>query len=113
LAKDAQEGAALRQEKAKDPKSQLASQACRELQYYVEPRLTAPSTAKFPFCVERDSGASYKGNGHYAASSYVDSQNGFGAMIRMHYWGDVEVITLSDAEGRAIKDSIITNFSHD
>lgn len=50
-------------------------------QQFVEKQLKAPSTAKFPSSREWKIGHS-AGTNEYSASSYVDSQNGFGAMIR-------------------------------
>jgi len=48
---------------------------------YVEQNLSSPSTADFPF---GDRAQQYK-NQTYRASSYVDSQNGFGATIRSNW----------------------------
>jgi hypothetical protein len=53
-------------------------------QLLVEKRLTAPSTAKHPW-----GSSNYKitdlGGNRYTVSSYVDSQNSFGARIRTNY----------------------------
>lgn len=46
----------------------------------VEERLRSPSTAKFPWGAEQYT--MYLGDGKYQIDAYVDSQNGFGAMIR-------------------------------
>lgn len=48
----------------------------------VEGRLKAPRTAKFPF---RDYSIRLQSDCVYVVSSYVDSQNGFGALIRTHW----------------------------
>jgi len=54
----------------------------------VESMLKAPSTAKFPYLE-----AVYSGGNKYALSNYVDSQNGFGAMIRTYYVCEIEFRT--------------------
>lgn len=52
--------------------------------YYIEPRLKAPSTAKFAGL--HDDGTKVVKNGvSYEIASYVDSQNSFGAMLRKYY----------------------------
>lgn len=48
---------------------------------YVEERLVSPRSAKFPWFA---SGV-YLGDGEHYVSSYVDSQNRMGAMIRTYY----------------------------
>lgn len=52
-------------------------------QVYVTKTLKAPSTADFP--VIRSNDVTNLGNGRYKVSSFVDSQNGFGAMIRSNW----------------------------
>jgi hypothetical protein len=54
----------------------------------VKRRLKAPSTAKFPWIVE----GVHMGDCVYRVSSYVDSQNGFGAQIRTNYVAEVKHI---------------------
>lgn len=51
-------------------------------QNFVEQRLKAPSTAKFPLGVYE---ATKDSEGNFVIKSYVDSQNAFGAMIRTTY----------------------------
>ncbi|REH54540.1 hypothetical protein C7448_10260 [Tenacibaculum gallaicum] len=51
-------------------------------QKFVERQLKSPSTAKFP---SLNKSKVEKSNNEYKISSYVDSQNGFGAMIRSNY----------------------------
>lgn len=57
----------------------------REIGLYVQPivksGLKAPRTAKFPW----DLSGAYLGECRYRYSSWVDAQNGFGALIRTHY----------------------------
>lgn len=52
-------------------------------QKFIEPRLKAPASAKFQDF--SDAAVAHMGGGVYTVSSYVDSQNGFGAMLRTHY----------------------------
>lgn len=79
--------------------------ACYMAQSFVEDRLISPSTAEYENCY--DASITYLGNRTYEVLSYVDSQNGFGAMIRSdyyallrdtgedNYWVLVEEITIS------------------
>ena len=53
-----------------------------ECKDFVKARLKAPSTAKFPW-FEYD--ATADDNGNWLVKSHVDSQNSFGAMLRMQY----------------------------
>lgn len=50
-------------------------------QFYVERKLLSPGSAKFPWLVQ----GKPKGPNRWAVSSYVDSQNAMGALIRTHY----------------------------
>lgn len=52
-------------------------------QLFVKERLSAPSTAKFPFGGFRD--VEPLGNGRYRVRSYVDSQNAFGGIVRTKF----------------------------
>lgn len=47
--------------------------------------LKSPSTAKFEFAGHR--GVKYLGDNRYSFSSYVDSQNSFGATVRTYFSG--------------------------
>jgi hypothetical protein len=49
---------------------------------FIAQRLKSPSTAKFPGIFEKNKHISDLGGGKYRINSWVDSQNGFGAMIR-------------------------------
>ncbi|QXP61542.1 hypothetical protein [Olleya sp. HaHaR_3_96] len=68
-------------------------------QKFVERQLKTPSTAKFPALFKAKV---KKKNGSFIITSYVDSQNGFGAMIRSNYTvelnqkpnGDVSLIDI-------------------
>ena len=53
---------------------------CRQ---FVEARLKAPASAKFPWASE--AATTDLGGGKFRVLSYVDSQNSFGAMIRNNY----------------------------
>ncbi len=66
---------------ASDPDDR-GTMAVIQCQNYVKVRLRAPSTADFPFL---DHSVSRMGNEAYVVRSYVDAQNGFGAMIRSTY----------------------------
>jgi len=49
---------------------------------FIKGRLKSPSTAEFPGTFEKKNHVTDLGNGEYRINSWVDSQNGFGAMIR-------------------------------
>lgn len=51
-------------------------------QDFLKERLKSPATADFPWQPERNI---YNGDSTFSISSYVDSQNGFGALIRTKY----------------------------
>lgn len=53
---------------------------CTEAQMLIEQSLKSPSTAKFPSC--RSTNIQRLPNDTFIVSAYVDSQNGFGAMLR-------------------------------
>lgn len=59
---------------------------------FVEDRLKSPSTAEFPsaWSFDYDANTDYMGSQTYKIRSYVDSQNGFGAMGRTHYFGEIK-----------------------
>lgn len=52
---------------------------------FIEQRLKSPSTAEFPGVSEKDRHITDLGGGEYQINSWVDSQNGFGAMIRTNW----------------------------
>lgn len=54
----------------------------------VKQRLKAPSTAKFP--PSRNARVLPRPDEIYRVSSYVDSQNSFGAFIRTHFIADIK-----------------------
>ncbi|MEN6357775.1 MAG: hypothetical protein ABFD83_11910 [Armatimonadota bacterium] len=56
-------------------------------QNYVEKFLKCPSTAKYPLWL--DASITRSGSRFYI-SSYVDSQNSFGAMVRSQYYAEME-----------------------
>ena len=51
---------------------------------FVTRRLKCPRTAKWPW-FRKESDTSHLGNGRYQISSYLDAQNGFGALVRVHF----------------------------
>ncbi len=54
----------------------------------------APSSAKFPGVWDGvKSHTRYLGNQKYRIDSYVDSQNSFGAMIRISFSGEIEQLS--------------------
>ncbi len=59
-------------------------------QKFVEERLKAPSTAKFPYSSSEGVRIEYQGDCKYKVRAYVDAQNSFGAMIRTRYYAEVQ-----------------------
>ena len=59
----------------------IANEARTICQNFVLKKLKSPSSAKFPW----DGKAHHLGTNKYALTSYVDSQNSFGANIRTHF----------------------------
>lgn len=57
--------------------------------------LASPSSAKFPW-VHSDAITQKLSDGNYMVSSYLDAQNGFGAMIRQDYVCKVRFNSLDD-----------------
>ncbi|MCK5215925.1 MAG: hypothetical protein KAR05_11315 [Candidatus Omnitrophica bacterium] len=56
------------------------------MQDFVKARLKSPASAKFPGVFEGSQDhVKHMGNQEYVIDSYVDSQNGFGAMIRTYF----------------------------
>lgn len=62
------------------PEQQHYSQVCAQAEVYVKQLLKSPSTADFPTCNE--SRLIREPDNRFIVTSYVDSQNSFGAMIR-------------------------------
>jgi hypothetical protein len=54
-------------------------------QKFVTQRLRAPGSAKFPSITADRVSSIDLGEGRYSVSAYVDSQNGFGALLRMTF----------------------------
>lgn len=54
-------------------------------QKFVSQRLRAPGSAKFPSLTASGVTAVDLGGGRYSVNAYVDSQNGFGALLRMTF----------------------------
>lgn len=71
------------------PRTDVESRiACDMAERFVKDRLKAPSTAKFPGFWDDANGegcVAYFNDGTWRISSWVDSQNSFGAQIRTHY----------------------------
>ncbi|MNJ48022.1 hypothetical protein D3C77_432010 [compost metagenome] len=58
-------------------------------QNYVKQRLKSPSSAEFPYVIDRGVQVVPDGQCGFYVSAYVDSQNGFGAMIRSSYQANI------------------------
>ncbi len=64
--------------------------AALNAQILVKRTLKAPSTAKFP--PTSTANVESTSNGTYIVSSYVDSQNGYGAMVRQSWVAEIEYL---------------------
>lgn len=85
-AKQAEEDA---KKKAEEDEKNDGSVAAICAKNYVKDSLKAPSTADFPWSL----GSTVPlGKNQYTVSSYVDAQNGFGAMIRTNYACTITVV---------------------
>jgi hypothetical protein len=77
-------------------------------QKFVSMRLRAPGSAKFPSLTADGVKATDLGDGRYSVNGYVDSQNGFGALLRMTFACEVnwqggssyKLVDLQMGEGR-------------
>jgi len=58
-------------------------EVCVQAQMLIEQTLKSPATADFPIC--NDFSITRTTDGGYIVKSYVDSQNGFGALIRTDF----------------------------
>jgi len=63
---------------------------------FVKERLKAPRTAKWPGWFDTDERVTHLGGGTYAILSYVDAENSFGAMLRMHYVCKVRYVGIGE-----------------
>lgn len=61
-------------------------------QNFVESNLRCPRTAKWPW-ISYSKVTVHLGNGRYQISSYLDAQNGFGALVRINFICVVEHIS--------------------
>lgn len=85
------------------PKPEHSEVAARVFcQYVVKNSLRSPATAKF--AGYRETAAQHRGGGEYEVISHVDSQNGFGALIRTKYYCHVQF------DGKGSWDLIDLNF---
>jgi hypothetical protein len=57
---------------------------------FVEKQLVSPATAEFPSIFGDEVTTSYVGDCKHHVTAYVDSENGFGAMIRTHFLAKVQ-----------------------
>ena len=65
----------------------------RFVEKVVPPKLKSPSTAKLPHYLSNDVICRVKNDSTFIYTSYVDSQNGFGAMIRTKFAITIEKIS--------------------
>ena len=75
-------------EKRAPSASSMRIEAFVKSQSYVKSYLKSPASADFP--VVGDSHTVITGAGNYLTNSYVDAQNGFGAMTRTRYYCELE-----------------------
>lgn len=67
------------------------------MEEFVKKRLKTPTVAKFPGVFDgRSDHIKIIGNQRYAISSYVDSQNSFGAMLRTQFIGEIQQTSEND-----------------
>jgi len=73
-----------KQEVVQDVKKEPSrTEVCVQAQMLIEQTLKSPATADFPVC--NDFSITRTTDGGYIVESYVDSQNGFGALIRTDF----------------------------
>ena len=70
-------------------KETLQENSYRSVQHYINSVLKSPASAKYPKIGNPDLSISER-NGIYTYSGYVDSQNSFGALLRMYYTMEVK-----------------------
>lgn len=89
---------------ATSPRTATRSDACYMSQKFVTQNLKAPTTAEYPDWTEENCRATQNGN-VWKVRSFVDSQNGFGAMIRSDY--GVEMRYNPEAGNWTLQDIVI------
>lgn len=67
-----------------------------KMKKFVKNRLKAPSTAKFPGVF--DNHVRYIGDQTYVIASFVDSQNSFGATLRIYFTGAIKQVSKDEWE---------------
>lgn len=99
-AKIAKEKAAITAQQQKEQKRcQDSSMAYVMSQKFIRQRLKTPTTAKFPWSSDPAVKIQYAGDCKHKIQAYVDSQNGFGAMIRTTYYIELQYIKGSQGLG--------------
>lgn len=99
-AKLAREKAAITAQQQKEQKRcQDSSMAYVMSQKFIKQRLKSPTTAKFPWSGDQGVKTQYAGDCTHKIQAYVDSQNGFGAMIRTTYYIELQYIKGSQGIG--------------
>lgn len=96
----AQEKAAKEAELSKEQKRCTDSTMAFVMsQKFVKQRLKSPATAKFPSRTDPAVKIHYTGDCQHTIQAYVDSQNGFGAIIRTTYYIQLQYIKGSPGIG--------------
>lgn len=65
-------------------------------QDFVKNRLRSPGSAKFPGVMDGEPKVSSLGSGRYSVRSYVDSENGFGALLRSDWSCEIRKVPGGD-----------------
>ena len=89
-------------QKKEDERCSNRAMAFVSSQEYVRARLKAPSTAKFPGSSDSNIKVQYIGDCKHQVYAFVDSQNGFGAMIRTQYYAEMQYISNSGNKWRLL-----------
>lgn len=89
IAENNKESAKQKEEEKQEKKLRdFKTDACVMSHVYLSRMLKSPKTAKYPACDYSD--VIQIDEDTWTVTSYVDSQNGFGAMIRKNYWMQLE-----------------------
>lgn len=67
-----------------------SEEAYYQMKQFVKTRLASPGSADFPSYFTRGDSHVSKNGTTYTVNSYVDSQNGFGAMLRTNFSGQIK-----------------------
>lgn len=78
------------------PKTVDRSDACFMAQKFVKEQLKAPATAQFPIWTEENCQVTQR-NRIWVVRSYVDAENGFGALLRNDYTAELIYYPATDS----------------